>query len=174
MLHDLAGNPIAPTSQGATAGTSPRVLSVPLVRDEPNEQSVEFLYTGYRALAADTLAPTTLFGFTNSSGVFGEVIPPQFQARIRSIFIECPDMVAAAVPYLFLSLTINGAPVNAWGQIPIFPMDGLVKITFDDLNIDVAAGQTIGLTATNGDLVNSHFVGVYLHGWQYPKGMVQA
>ncbi|MEP6494490.1 MAG: hypothetical protein ABJF01_17530 [bacterium] len=168
MATDLSGRPI-PGSSGGTGPLS-RMVAVPPVRQVPNEVATEFLLTAYANLAAGgaTFVPLT---DPSTAAAFGPSIPDRSRARIDALTLYCPDMIAAAAPYLFASLAIGQQLASAWGFIPIYPRNGVASIAFDTV-IDVAPGQRLGLSAENTDPANTHFLAVYLHGWFWPSDYV--
>jgi hypothetical protein len=160
-----------PTSTTNTADGVSRVLAVPPVRDVPNEQAIEFLLSAYGDLAAGGSAFLSLTDPQTGNPFAGQV-DPQYRGRIDSMLVYCPDMVADTAPYLFASLTIAGQIANAWGFIPVYPRSGVASLTFPTV-IDLPPGTQIGIFGKNTDAANTHFLAVYLHGWYWPKDIVE-
>lgn len=171
MPTDLSGRAIPASANGARSALE-RVIAVPPVRDVPNEQSQEFILSAYGNLASGGAAFVALTDPTTAAAFAGQ-IPDQYRARIDALLLYCPDMVADVAPYLFAQLTINGQLANAWGNIPIYPRAGVASLAFDTV-IDLSPNALIGILAKNTDAVNTHFLGVYLHGWLWPKDLVEA
>lgn len=167
MQTDISGRPL-PTSSSSSLGVS-RVLAVPPVRQAPNEQSTEFLLTGYAQLGAGGANFLTLTD-PSTGADFSALVDQAYKGIIDSILLYCPDMVAAAAPYLFAQLTIGGQLAPAWGFIPIYPRAGVASLAFDTV-IDLAPAKQLGLFGKNTDAVNAHFLAVYLHGWYWPKDL---
>jgi hypothetical protein len=178
-LTDLSGRSIPSPSAlsngnggGNGGGDLSRVVAIPPVRQTPNEVAQEFLFSGFANLAAGGVAFVQLTDPVTGLA-FAERIPDQSKGRLDSLMIFCPDMVAAATPYLFVQLVLNAQPASAWGFIPVFPRAGVASIEFDTM-IDLTPNVVLGLFAENVDAVNTHFVAVYLHGWIWPKDYVDA
>jgi hypothetical protein len=162
---DISGT-VIPTRQ---RGTIDRVVAVPPVRDVPNEQATEFILTGYGNLAAGGVAFVALTD-PSTGNPFAARVDPKLRGRVDALLLYCPDMVAAAAPYLFAQLTLGGQLANAWGFVPIYPRNGVASLSFSTV-IDLAPNVQIGLLGENTDAVNTHFLAVYLHGWYWPADL---
>lgn len=170
QLTDLTGLAIPPDRTSTAQGID-RILSIPPVRDVPNEQAVEFTMSAFSNLAA---AGTTFIPLTDPStgAAFVGQIPQVYRGRFAALLLYCPDMVAAAAPYLTFQLTINGQLANAWGQVPIYPRTGIASLSFE-MFTDLPPNAKVQLFARNTDPANTHFLGVYLYGWLWPKDLQQ-
>lgn len=169
QLVDISGIPLPPDR---TASSSlDRILSVPPVRDVPNEQAIEFTMTGFAQLAAGGATFITLTD-PQTGQPFSTAVPALYRGVFNSMLIYCPDMVAAPAPYLFAQLTIAGQLANAWGFVPVYPRNGVASLAFD-MKTDLAPNAKIGLAAENTDPVNAHFIGIYLYGWFWPNDLSQ-
>lgn len=164
--RDLSGRVLP---QSRSAGID-RFLAVPPVRDRPNDDSTELLIAAYRVIAigvgfqglfVDALATTTVTQFD-----------AQYRSRIDSINVFCPDMVTAATPLIYFQINVNGSLLAAWNNVPIWPRTGIASVTFDAAII-VPPGAKLEIQAANLDGAATHFVGVYLRGWQWSKDLVQ-
>lgn len=175
-ISDISGRPLPSSSNGggsnsAAAFASPaRTVSVPLIRLTPNEISQELVVSGFKSLPAATAAFTVLTDASTGLDM-AQRTQQQSKARIESILIFCPDLIADVAPYLFVQLEIGGQPANAWGNIPVFPRAGAASIDFDTA-IYLAPDQPFRILARNTDAANAHFVGVYLRGWFWPKDYI--
>lgn len=167
--QDVSGRTI-PT-RGTSGGGAARYVAIPPVDEVPNELAVEFMYSGYASLAAGGVSFVQLTD-PQTNAPFARKIDQRNRARLASLFVYCPDMVAAVAPYLTVSLLLSGAPANAWSYVPIYPRAGAAQVTFS-METRVAPGMTLQLWAENTD-ANTHFLAVYLYGWYWAKDMVQA
>lgn len=166
-VSDIGGR-VIPGTRGAPSGG--RVVSVAPIRERPNEVAQELLFTGTASLAAASAVFIPIPNPLTSDGVF-PAIPDQNRAVADSLLIFCPDMVGAVASYLRIRVSVNGQPVPAWGDVPIFPRAGVASVTFDT-TIDLSPQAVVSFAGMNADAVNAHFVGIYLHGWMWPKDYV--
>lgn len=164
------GTATAATATPSSFASPTRLVAVPSIRERPNESSQELLVQAYGNLAAGGAAFVALTNAVVASPA-SFTVPPDSRARIDSMLVFCPDMVSALAPYLFARLVIGGDPAPAWGNVAVFPRSGVAAVEFD-LSLFLSPGQKLELFAMNTDLVNTHFVGLYLRGWQWPKDYV--
>ncbi len=168
-LVDISGRAI-PTRQDKSL--LERTIAVPPVRDVPNEQSQEFLMSAFALLPLGGAAFVQLTDPTTGNP-FAPQVSALYKGRIDQIMIFCPDMVIAAAPYLFVRMTIGNQLANAWGFVPVWPRAGICSLAFDTW-VDLGPDQIITLAGENTDAANNHFLGVYLHGWFWPKDIVES
>lgn len=166
---DISGRTI-PARTRTNAGVA-RTIAVPPVRDVPNENATELLWSGYSSLAAGGAAYVQLTD-PQSGAAFSRTLNSRNRGRLSSMLVYCPDMVTAAAPYLFLQLQIIGQPANAWSFVPVYPRTGVASLTFP-MATDLPPGANLKLFAENTDAANTHFFAVYLYGWYWPKDLVQ-
>jgi len=166
-ITDVSGRPI-PSDYGRSQGAPdiPRVLAQAPVYNQPDAASQEFLFVAIGQFAASTLVFTTMTDGI-SGGNFNRSIDAQYRARLSTIFITCPDMVTDVTPYLTVRLTVNGQAAPAWGTIPLAPRNGIASLSFETQML-LQPNAQLGLLVQNNDVTNSHFVMVYLYGWQWP------
>lgn len=156
-LIDLSGN-LIPTQ--ADKAQVPHVLAIPPIRQTWNPNAIEFFFSfGLNVAAATTSA------LTNSGGPFA--VPDRYEARIDYLTTWAPDLILAATPYLFFTISNNQAVVNPFKRVPIFPRTGLSQLIFTT-EVIIGSNSNITATAENDDAVNPHFFGMWVHGWTYP------
>lgn len=171
MIRDLSGVPIPSRRRGNTAAGVDRVVAIPPIRDAPNEDAVEFLFSAYATLAAGGAAFVSLTD-PQTGANFAQQVPPLSKGRLDSVIVWCPDMVAAAAPYLTAQLMLDGQPAPAWGFVPVYPRSGVASLSFD-AEMDLPPGGILGLNGRNTDAVSTHLLVVYLHGWFWSKDLVE-
>lgn len=172
-ISDISGRllPIPSAGGGSVDAAQPsRSLAVPLIRERPNESSRELLFQAYGNLAAAQANFGTLTNAVADQPA-RYVIPPATRARVDSMLLFCPDMVTDVRPYLFARLLVGGDPIAAWGNVAVFPRAGVAAVDFD-LSVFLSAGQVLDVFAKNADATNTHFLGVYLRGWQWSQDYV--
>lgn len=165
-ITDIGGRAI-PRDVGGLGSSLPPTLALPPSYQAPDLKSTEFLYTGF-IVAAIASGFTTMTDGVGGVAAFTNVIDQNQLGRLANIFLYCPDMTAAAAPYLFARLLVNNQPANAWGTIPFAPRTGIASISFD-ANMSIPPGAALTMQVRNDDLGASHFVFTYLYGWSYPK-----
>lgn len=159
-LTDLAGHAIPTPAEGAGI---PHVLAIPPIRQTWNPNGIDF-FQSYGLNLAPTTANQQLTG-----SILNFTVPDRYSARIDYIVTWAPDLVLAAVPYIFFNIFNNGAILAPFKRIPIFPKVGLSQLTF---NVDLMLGPNSVITATgeNADAA-THFFGFWIHGWIWPTAL---
>lgn len=164
-LVDVSGNAI-PTRQEHSE--IQRVLSIPPVRNVPNPNATEFLWSGYISIPPGG-APVVLND--GLGGIFQPVVPNGFRGRIDYFIVNCPDLVAATNPYILWRLQFNQTPVNAWGTVALMPDIGSRSNVFA-ATVDIPPNTTASLLALNQD-VAAHFLSIFIHGWTWPTDLLE-
>lgn len=94
------------------------------------------------------------------------VLPVGMVARIANIVLYVANLGAGSV--LSFTITINGAPIQGYSNVPIFPgATARLGVGFTTY-VDVPANGTVQAFFTNGD-GGAYTVGVAISGWQWSQ-----
>lgn len=169
MATDISGRPFPLSGKNLNGIES--VIAIPPWQLQPTEESQELLLMASASLPAGGAAflpltdPTTLQTLASR-------IPDQHVGVITQILAFCPDLVAAATPYLSFQVTRNGQPVTAWQNVFLFPRTGTASMSFDS-SIGLQANDIVSANGMNTDVANAHVLSLYLYGWIQPKATPQ-